>query len=342
MRKWKNSGLCPSTVVVEPTNKCNLQCDFCEANCRVNSLLPRSDLTPENLQLMLEKIRPFIINVVFQGDCEPTISHYLPNLVRVASRFSTSIALVTNGTLLDGDYSRKLINNGGNWFTFSIDDHRAEISDRIRKGASLDKILEHLDTLIHIRDTACPSTHVGVHKIVMPYDTLESLKEFIRMFYVRRRVNQITLSPLVKMGDIKIKNFLQFRNELECSLMDEGILINLREFNSFPYRTLYKYCGTNLLFIDREGNLSPCGLHVRQHRIFGSLLHQSLDEIIQGKTYREYQRFWETKDYSRPLPSICDDCFVLKGNYHRYTLNEGHYQGLQFSLRPELASAGSR
>jgi radical SAM protein with 4Fe4S-binding SPASM domain len=334
MRESVNNSLCPSTVVIEPTNKCNLKCDFCEANCSINRLQPRHDLSPEHLQLILEKIRPFIINVVFQGDCEPTMSPHLPDLVRIASKFSTSIAVVTNGTLLSSDYAHKLIQNGTNWFTFSIDDHRAEAFDKIRVGASLDKILEHLDTLIDMRDTAYLGIHVGIHKIVMPYDTIETLKEFVRVFYIQRRVNHITISPLVKMGDIKVKNFLRFRNELECSLMDDGIFLNLREFNSFPYRTLYKYCGTNLLFIDREGNLSPCGLHVQRCRSFGNLLDQSLDEITQGKAHREYHQFWETKDYSMPLPSVCDDCFVLKADYHRYTLNEGHFQGLQFSNRP--------
>lgn len=342
MSQWKNGGLCPSTVEVEPTNKCNLQCGFREADCTVNRLLPRRDLTPDRLHLMLEKIRPFIVNVVFQGDCEPTMSRHLTNLVRVASRCSTSVAVVTNGMLLCRDYARRLIDAGATWFAVSIDDHRAEIYERIRKGARFDKVLEHLDTLIHLRDTACPGTHVGVHKIVMPYDTRESLKEFVRTFYVLKRVNQITLSPLVKMGNTTVKDFLQFRNELETSLMDDGIFLNLRDFASFPYRTLHKYCGTNLLFIDHEGNLSPCGLHVRRRRTFGNLVHQSVDEITQGKAFREYQRFWQTKDYSRPLPWLCDDCFVLKSNYHRYTLNEGHFPGLQFGQRPEVPSNGSQ
>lgn len=328
-----NAYLFPSTVLVEPTNKCNLFCTFCEANCTVNRNVIPHNLTPTELQIILYKIEKYIINIVFQGDCEPTLNRYLPDLVKIASKYTSSVALVTNGTYLSQEYVKRLIDSGLTWFAISIDDHRPEIYGKLRNRASLSNLLYNLKQLIYIRDIEFPNLHVAIHKIVFPNDTIDSLKEFVKTFYLYYRVNQITFAPLVDQGIIKVSNWLLKRNQVESELMAEGIHINLRDFGSYPYKTLHKYCGTNLLFIDHQGNLSPCGLHVRQGKKFGNLLRSSLEEIANNFDFRDFHAYWSRKEYCRHLPAQCSNCFVLKTDYYRYTLNEGHDIGLQFSAR---------
>ena len=176
--------LFPSTVLIEAINKCNLACVFCEANCTVNKNLPRHEMSPAMLTTMLEKIERLIVNIVFQGDCEPTLNRHLPQLVEVAARFTSSVALVTNGTQLRESYLRQLIANGLNWFALSIDDHRSEVFNQLRPPARLDVILHYLSQLIEIRDKESPHLRVVVHKIVFPSDDLGSLKDFVRTFYL--------------------------------------------------------------------------------------------------------------------------------------------------------------
>lgn len=333
----------PSTVLIEPTNICNLGCSFCEANCTVNKGLKRQEILPEQLDLMLDKIQQYIINLVFQGDCEPTLNRYLPELVKVAAKYTDSIALVTNGTRLTEDLTYQLLDNGMNWFALSIDDHRREIYNNIRLRADLNNVLANLRRLLRVRDTQKPNLHVVVHKIVFPHDSLDDLIEFVKFFYLDCGVNQITFAPLVEVGDIKVREWLVLRNQLENALLGEGIYINLREFGNYPYKTLHKYCGTNLLFINHKGELSPCGLHVRQGKTFGNLLTDSLEAICEQPRFQEFHEFWSTKDYTRPLPDHCEDCYLLKGHYHRYTLNEGHRAGLAFAekLNPALLEYAS-
>jgi|GEM_PF-2210196 len=330
-----------STVLIEAINKCNLACDFCEANCTINQHLPRREIEPEQLAIMLGKLERLIVNVVFQGDCEPTLNRRLPELVEVAGRYTSSVALVTNGTQLREAYTRELVARGVSWFAISIDDHRPEVFNRLRPPADLGVIRGHLARLIEIRDKESPHLHVVVHKIVFPTDTVESLKAFVRAFYLEHGVNQITFSPLVDNGDTKCPDWLTLRNQLESELLAEGVYINLREFGAYPYKTAHRYCGTNLLFIDHRGELSPCGLHVRRGRGFGNLLTRSLDEIAAGERFVEFHRYWQGRRYSEPLPAHCQDCFVLKGHYHRYTLNEGHRSGLQFLHHPDLDAASA-
>jgi radical SAM protein with 4Fe4S-binding SPASM domain len=330
----------PSTVVVEPTNKCNLACEFCEASCTVNPHRPRHDLKPIELEVMLERLGKYVLNVVFQGDCEPTLNRRLPELARIASRYTSSIAVVTNGTQLREDYLRQLIDGGINWFAISIDDHRPEVFNKVRVNADLDQITRNLRRLIEIRDTEHPELHVVVHKIVFPTDTIDDIKAFVRTFYVQHRVNQITFAPLVVATDVKTKNWLAMRNQVESELMQEGVFINMRDFANYPYKTLHKFCGAHVLFIDHKGNLNPCALHAGGNRHMGNLLRESLDDIAANPQVKEFHDFWHRKQYANQLPTLCDGCFLLKGYYHRYTLNEGHEAGLQFVRRTAVAAVG--
>lgn len=320
----------PSTVLVEPTNKCNLACEFCEANCTVNGHVKLQDLSSQDLAIALKKIEKSITNIVFQGDCEPLVNKRLDKLVVEAKRFTHSVAIVTNGTLLNQKKSQELIKSGVNWFAFSIDDHRRDVFNAVRVRADLDVVEENLRELILIRNNGRADLQVAVHKIIFPNDTLESLKEFVKKYYLGFGVSQITFSPLVEMGDIKVKDWLKLRNRLESDLVDEGILVNLKEFCAYPYKTLNKYCGTNLLYVNHKGYLSPCGLHQRYGRFFGNLLQESYEEIAEKDHFKEYHNYWLSREYSKPIPSHCKDCFLLKGHYHRYTLNEGHQNGLEF------------
>jgi MoaA/NifB/PqqE/SkfB family radical SAM enzyme len=174
-----NPFLFPSTVIFEPVNKCNLGCEFCEANCTVNQHIPRREISPDEMRMVLTRLRGVIANIVFQGDCEPTLHRNLPELVRIAAEHSSSVVLVTNGTRLRKDYTRQLVESGVNWFALSIDDHRREVFNRLRVRADLAAILENLRDLLSLRDAEHAQVHVVVHKIVFPHDTLESLKEFV-------------------------------------------------------------------------------------------------------------------------------------------------------------------
>ena len=62
-----------STLLIEPTNVCNLKCKMCEARCSAEKNIVPKFLNSKDLDLMLSKLSPYVTNIVFQGDCEPTM-----------------------------------------------------------------------------------------------------------------------------------------------------------------------------------------------------------------------------------------------------------------------------
>lgn len=263
----KNMSLFNSTVLVEPTNICNLKCVMCEARCTVESGLNGAEyLLPEDFRTILSQLKGYISNVVFQGDCEPTLSPYLEELVTIAKEYTEQVALVTNGMLLTPERTDSLVKSGITWFALSIDDYRASIYNSKRKHADFECLMKNLNYLVKLRNETKHSLYIVAHKIVFPEDTIDDLTAYIDFFYIDKGVNKVTFAPLVQEGSIKEKNWLIKRNLLENSMIERDININLKDFANYPYMANYKYCGTNLFFISHEGNLAPCGLHTRDKK----------------------------------------------------------------------------
>ncbi|WP_143315910.1 radical SAM protein [Clostridium sp. HBUAS56017] len=322
-----------STVLVEPTNICNLKCVMCEARCTVEAGNEKVQyLMPDQLDIMLSKLNGYISNVVFQGDCEPTLNPYLEGLVDVARKYTEQVAIVTNGIMLTPERIDSLIANGVTWFALSIDDHREQIYNGIRKYSDFKKVEQNLDYLIKVRNERNNSIFIVTHKIVFENDTIDSLKEYVKYFYIDKGVNKITFAPLVCEGSIKKKNWIIIRNKLENSLIQENIHINLSDFANYPYATLHKYCGTNLFFISHEGNFAPCGLHTRDGNNFGNLLVESLEDIKEKDVFKEYHSFWKNRKYDCKKPRVCENCYLLRSPYFKYCLNEGYEAGKCFDL----------
>lgn len=314
-----------STVLVEPTNICNLKCVMCEARCTVEVGTTSAEyLLPEDLEIILSKLKGYISNVVFQGDCEPTLSPYLDELVKVARNYTEQVAIVTNGMVLTPERADRLVNSGVTWFALSIDDYRAPIYNSKRKYADFDCLMRNLDYLIRLRNEKKHSLYIVTHKIVFPEDTVEDLMDYIDFFYLEKGVNKVTFAPLVKEGNIKEKNWLIKRNLLENAMIERDVNINLKDFANYPYMTNHKYCGTNLFFISHEGDFAPCGLHTRDKKIFGNLITEQLEDIIKKPNFCEYHDFWYNRNFKNSMPCICDNCYLLRSPYFRYCFDNSY------------------
>lgn len=318
-----------STVLVEPTNICNLKCIMCEAKCTVEAGINEAEyLLPEQFEIILNKLDGHITNVVFQGDCEPTLSPYLEELVKCAKKHTEQIAIVTNGTALTQERIENLIEAGVTWFALSIDDYREDKYNQIRKYSDFRRLIRNLDYLIKVRNEKYPYLYLVTHKIVFHEDSTEDLLNYINYFYIKKGVNKITFAPLVESGSIEEKEWIVRRNLLENELIKKNIHINLKDFANCPYMSNYKYCGTALYFINHNGDFAPCGLHTRDHKIFGNLIEEELDDIKSKEIFNDFHEYWYNRNFLDTPPLICKDCYLLKSPYFRYCLDDS-YQNAQ-------------
>lgn len=306
--------LFPSTLVIEPANVCNLSCVMCEANCTVNKHINNVVfITVDQMNKIINNLKGYISNIVFQGDCEPTMNPHLPEMVGLASKLVKNIAVVTNGTMLNKERALQFVKNGVTWFSISIDDYRAEKYDRIRVGTSFVRTMDNLSNLIEIRDKGENHFIISLHKIVFPEDTLSDIIDFINKFYVELGVNRISLASLVSKGVMKVKNLSDLIKEAEEHFKNKGIAIDISDPSPYPHcEKIHEYCGSNLFFVNYLGEFKPCPFHSRSRYSFGSLYRQNIEEIVNNPLFTKYHQFWQNEDFNGELPVICMNCFFLQ------------------------------
>ncbi len=151
----KESGLYlrrPSRLLklyVEPTNKCNLACRTC---IRRTWNEPMGIMCEEVYNRVIEGLSAVSppSTVFFGGFGEP-LSH--PNIIEMiskAKKLGSEVEMITNGTLLTKDMSKKLIKAGLDILWVSIDGASPDSYADIRMGAELPNVLKNVGQFCEI------------------------------------------------------------------------------------------------------------------------------------------------------------------------------------------------
>ena len=137
-------------VYIEPTNHCNLQCRTC---IRHNWDEPIGEMKAETFTRIVSGLRSFIPapNILFGGLGEPLAHPDIVEMIRQLKSLGCFTELITNGTLLDGPLSEKLIDAGLDILWISLDGATPESYRDVRLGAALPEVLANLKEFRRIR-----------------------------------------------------------------------------------------------------------------------------------------------------------------------------------------------
>lgn len=110
----------PLRLWVEPTNVCNLQCPMCRTP-QLAASVPKGLMSIETFTTVIEKAKPYVREVFLFLGGEPLLNKKLPEMVAIASAAGLRTKLHTNATLLTEEWSRKLLDAGLDFVSFSFD-----------------------------------------------------------------------------------------------------------------------------------------------------------------------------------------------------------------------------
>jgi len=135
-------GYPPTRIWVEATSHCNLHCSFCG-----NRLLSREqrgfmdfDLFRSLADEAAGRVRQF--NLFHRG--ESLLHPQIVEMVRYAAGKGLRTRIHTNGTLLNHDLSRELIEAQLDVLSFSFDGYNPQMYEANRPGASFDKVMSNM------------------------------------------------------------------------------------------------------------------------------------------------------------------------------------------------------
>jgi len=148
-------GICRdplSKVYIEPTNRCNLECRTCMRNIWDEPLGQMDSSTFTRILEGLGNISP-PLKIFFGGIGEPLAHPRIAEMVKKAKKIGSSVELITNGTLLTPDMSRRLLDAGLNMLWVSLDGATPESYADVRLGSALPEVLANITAFRKARQT---------------------------------------------------------------------------------------------------------------------------------------------------------------------------------------------
>ncbi len=257
----------PVRLWVEPTSWCNLACSMC----------PNKDLDKKQKGYMdfglfrkiIDEASRFVFDIHLLHRGESLLHPDFFRMVRYARRAGIITRFHTNGTLLDEDNSRRLIESGLDQFAFSFDGYDAETYERIRVRADFEKTVANIIRFLEIKK------EMGARRPV----TILELIDFPGLFRGEgKKKREAFLARFwgLPLDKIKVKNLHNWAG-------DKGAARPAGRY--LPCTFLWQ-----ALIIFWDGSVLPCTQDFHGLYPVGNVRDSSLAEIWNGERMRELRR----------------------------------------------------
>jgi MoaA/NifB/PqqE/SkfB family radical SAM enzyme len=138
----------PTILQVEISSACNLACSIC-----ARSEFPYG---PGHLSIdlfrSLAPVFPYVKKLILHGYGEPLAHPRFTEIMDIVGPFECEKSFYTNGTMLTGRRAEAVITGGMTEITVSIDSPDKAGFERIRKGASFDRVTGNVGRFITMRN----------------------------------------------------------------------------------------------------------------------------------------------------------------------------------------------
>jgi MoaA/NifB/PqqE/SkfB family radical SAM enzyme len=317
-------------VYIEPTNRCNLECRTCIRNVWDE---PLGQMNTTTFDRIVEGLRSFSPppNIFFGGFGEPLAHPDIVEMVVKAKSLGSQVELITNGTMLTPEISRKLIKADLDMLWVSIDGATPESYADVRLGAALPEVLSNLRGF----SDACSRSYY--YFFPEPYTGPK-----IGIVFVAMKRNITDLPSVVRLGNrlgshrFLVTNVLPYTAEMYDEILYSRALNDVTympspwgfslelpkiDINTMTHEVLYQimlsgyplsFAGVNLgdgndrcPFIEKgavairwDGDVSPCLPLLHDHKTFLYRYERSLRHYEVGNvTRQDLYDLWNLPEY---------------------------------------------
>jgi len=290
----------PTQVVLEPTNRCNLNCPYCMVGMQgelvskygvaSHSFMtrPKGLMDDKVFYSVLDNLKKFGIKKVylhFQG--EPFLNPLTPNFAKVLKKNRFWVGIFTNGMAFNNSNVKEIADAEVDLIRFSVDGASKETYEKNRLGGDFNRVYE------------------SMKKVVLAHKGKKTRIEW-QFLVIRNNEHEIEKARgLAK--DIGIHFFLKGFRETDPNLVTT-IKTYRAVFLKKPCRDIYHQIG-----IYWNGDVVPCCYDVDGKEIMGNLLNNSLQQIWDSQRYRDFRkRVNNAVRIPEDEPEICKTCLRWK------------------------------
>ncbi|MFQ5964939.1 MAG: heme b synthase [Candidatus Scalinduaceae bacterium] len=269
-------------VFWETTAGCNLECIHCR-RLDVSTQLANDDMTTEESYEFVDAIAETGKPILVLSGGEPLFRPDIFDIAKHAVKKGLTVALATNGTLVDGAMAKKIVDAGVSRVSISLDGADAETHDNFRKlKGSFERAIEgfnHLKKLGMSMQVNCTIAKHNEHQLRDLYNLAVKLgAEAIHIFMLVPVGCGVEIADDQMLAPERYEELLNLFYDLSkdaviqtkatCSphyfrimrqrAKEEGVTISPR---THGMAAMTKGClaGTGVCFVSHKGEVFPCG-----------------------------------------------------------------------------------
>jgi radical SAM protein with 4Fe4S-binding SPASM domain len=304
------------SVILYPTNRCNLQCVMCSRQSILCSTRKKEELTADEFNDFLNQVGPFLAEksrVVISGGEPLLVPEKTLDIIGHASSVVDGVSLLTNGTLITREFAGELATREHVNVQVSLDSPYKKNHEFLRGKGTFDRTIKGIKILVEEGITTLVN-------MVVHTGNLEDLEQYYKLA-IELGVAYARFIPLQLAGA-----------GITCGLTPPPIpYLMEKSFKIFEenpqYRTLMgtdflsttarlcqtcavqNWCGTGSrrVLLDSSGTVYPCPNHHLPEFKAGNIREESFEEIWEHSPVLQEIR----KTY--PVESIneeCSSCYV--------------------------------
>ena len=258
-------------IYLEITNNCNLSCDFCIKNKRVNKFM-----TFDEFKIILSKLKNYTKYLYFHVLGEPLLHPNINEFIDYASN-KYKINITTNGYLIDRIKDNKNIRQLNISLHSFIDKYKTSLEDY------MNKIFEVVDILKEY-------TYISYRFWLKDKNTNKILEMINKKYNVNLDINNI-------------KNNSTISKNIFISINEEFIWPDLN--NDYYEESGTCYALRDHIGILVDGTIIPCCLDSKGIINLGNIFKDNLNDIINSKRYSSMLNGFKC---NKKIEELCKKC----------------------------------
>jgi MoaA/NifB/PqqE/SkfB family radical SAM enzyme len=325
----------PSFIILDVEKNCNLKCKTCFVK-KTKAHLNHTHVPLKKYFILFEQLHKIgTKKIVLTGLGEPLLRADISDIMYAIKKNNLMGALLTNGTLLNREIIKKMINIKWDELVVSIDGPSARYNDKIRGAGTFTNIIRNLKILNRIKkekNFLIPDIHINIVITNVNYKVLHRMIFLAKKYGVTKVIylNFIPVNPSLVLNEqqkvVAIKNLekaihiaSKFGIHTNASFI-KNVINNQKLRRRHLCFAPWRYC-----VVSFNGDVYSCCQ--RQNKM-GNINKESIFSIWNNKKYKQLREKFKDKEgikcgYCAPADDILNIAIkdFLNNNFLNFLSN---------------------
>jgi len=307
----------PVSLMIEPTNICNLRCRSCPIGLD-KMTRTRGMMSFETFKKIIDECGDYLLKIYLWHFGEPLLNNNFYEFVKYAkSKKIPYIVTSTNGHFFNIENTEKLLDCGIDHIIVALDGASQETLSQYRVNANFQQVMDGLKRLIQQKNKLnVPKPFVELQFIIMSHNEHEIKK-------IKKIAEEIGVDKLsFKTHDVGVwdSDFEKESKKWVAKTIPNLFLNNGYDLQSAK-RNMCIWLWTSCV-ITQDGIVVPCCYDYDGEMNMGNLKDNSFREIWNGKNYQLFREKILLNRRNIPKCAICSEGIVDNYYYSEEELNK--------------------